>query len=60
MVMSLMACMSFIVVHDYKAEADGTIAALTTDALRNDGNYLFFLITQKNDSKCKKGCWITR
>jgi predicted deacylase len=48
------------VIMEYKAEADGVIAALTTDVLRTNGNYLFFVSTQRNDSECKKGCWITR
>lgn len=48
------------VVHEYKSEADGVIAALTTDALRNYGNYLFFVLTQRDDAECEKGCWLTR
>lgn len=48
------------VIHEYKAEADGMIAALTTDALRNHGNYLFFVLTQRDDAECKTGCWFTR
>ena len=47
-------------VKEYHAEADGVIAAITTDPLRTNGNYLFFIITQRNDAECKGGCWFTR
>ncbi len=48
------------VIKEYQAEADGVIAAMTTDMLRTNGNYLFFVSTQRNDAECKKGCWFTR
>lgn len=48
------------VVKEYHAESDGVIAAMSSDALRTNGNYLFFVLTQRNDAECKKGCWLTR
>lgn len=48
------------VVKEYHAQANGALVAITTDTLRNYGNYLFFILEQRDDEECKGGCWITK